>query len=174
MLEYTVRHCSVPLVIDADGLNLLAQDAAGFVTDCQSFLEGLSCPVIVTPHLGEMARLTGRSISQIVDDLCKTCQTFAQENPGLVCVLKDARTVISDGVSTYINLSGNSGMATGGSGDVLSGILGGLLAMGMPALDGAVLGCLIHGCAGDRAAADKGPYTMLASDIIQYMTEILC
>ena len=65
-------------------------------------------------------------------------------------------------------------MATGGSGDVLSGILGGLLAMGMPALDGAVLGCLIHGCAGDRAAADKGPYTMLASDIIQYMTEILC
>lgn len=174
MLEYTVRHCSVPLVIDADGLNLLAQDAAGFVTDCQSFLEGLSCPVIVTPHLGEMARLTGRSISQIAGDLCKTCQTFAQENPGLVCVLKDARTVISDGVSTYINLSGNSGMATGGSGDVLSGILGGLLAMGMPALDGAALGCLIHGCAGDRAAADKGPYTMLASDIIQYMTEILC
>ena len=68
MLEYTARHCSVPLVIDADGLNLLAQDAAGFVTDCQSFLEGLSCPVIVTPHLWGDGQTYGRSISQIAGD----------------------------------------------------------------------------------------------------------
>lgn len=161
---YVLEKCRVPLLIDADGLNILAQNP--------KFMAKLPKGTVLTPHVGEMARLTGQSVKDVSDHLFETCKKFAKEH-GVICVLKDARTVISDGGRTFINLSGNDGMATGGSGDVLSGIIGALLTGKTEPLRAAAFGCYIHGCAGDTALKEKGRYGLLASDIIKYMPEII-
>lgn len=197
IVRYVMENCEAPLVIDADGLNILAKQPelwklrerrpsgeapASTVQPAENVsghgrVPALSAnapaPVVITPHLGEMSRLTGKSIPDIAGNLLDICRDFAAAH-GIVCVLKDARTAISDGTTAYINLSGNDGMATGGSGDVLSGIIGGFLASGMNALKAASFGCFVHGCAGDIARNEKGAYGLLASDIIQYMSKVIC
>lgn len=160
-----------PVVLDADGLNLLAMHAG--------WREYLNDHVIITPHIGEMARLCNKSIGEIQGSLVETALDYAKET-GCVCVLKDACTVIADARErTYLNLSGNAGMATAGSGDVLSGVLAGVLCMylsGSEAADTglkAALGVYIHGLAGDLAEDALGKRGMTARDIIRFLPEIL-
>lgn len=179
ILNTVLSESSVPVIMDADALNILAAafKAKEGVDGLIAFL-GRQCPVIVTPHLGEMARLTGRDIAGISRNLFETCRKFAKRYQ-VICVLKDARTVISDSMGTdYVNLSGNNGMATGGSGDVLSGMIGGLVCQhkdkGQENLKRmAALGVYIHGLSGDEAKKRKGVYGLLASDIIKYIAYVI-
>jgi NAD(P)H-hydrate epimerase len=123
--------------------------------------------MIVTPHLGEMARLTKDTVSLIQTGLLTAAADFANAYD-VICVLKDFRTVTAIPYGrTYLNLSGNAGMATAGSGDVLAGLIGSLLAQGMQPRLAAPLGVCIHGLAGDKAKEQCGERALLASDIIQ-------
>jgi len=122
--------------------------------------------VILTPHMGEMARLLGMSIQEIKEDRIELAKQFASYYR-VILVLKDSRTIITDGKKVFINENGNSGMATGGSGDVLTGMITGLLSQGMDALEAAVLGVYLHGCAGDKACQKKGTRGMLAGDLLE-------
>lgn len=157
ILEFVLSQAEVPLVIDADGINLLARHR-----DWMTTRKG---PLIVTPHLKEMERLTGSLVSDIADHIMETASEFAEKN-NCICVLKDARTIIAGEDQIIINTTGNHGMATGGSGDVLSGMIGGLLAQKMNPLLAAALGVRLHGKAGDKACKKKGPYAMIARDIL--------
>ncbi len=148
----------LPCVLDADALNILARE--------RELLGELDERMILTPHMGEMARLVGKSVAALKEDPIGAAKSF-HETYGAVCVLKDARTVVASGKGIYVNLSGNDGMATGGSGDVLSGILGGLLAGGMEPADAAETGVYLHGLAGDAAASRLGRRSMLAGDILE-------
>jgi hydroxyethylthiazole kinase-like uncharacterized protein yjeF len=127
----------------------------------------------MTPHLGEFSRLSGLSIKDWKQQPIELTNELAHRyNVTLVC--KDARTVIADGgQNVYVNTTGNSGMATAGSGDVLTGILLGLLAQGYAPLDAAVMGVCVHGLAGDEAAKEKGKYAMVAGDLITYTGDVL-
>ena len=156
-----------PLVIDADGLNLLAAHA-----EWQVLLAKRAKPAVVTPHIGEMARLLRKTSQQVLNERIDCCRNYAKSQH-LICVEKDARTVISDGEAIYINTSGNDGMATGGSGDVLTGMICGLLAQGMEPLDAAVFGAYLHGLAGDEAKRKLGGYAMLAGDLIRQIGTVL-
>jgi hydroxyethylthiazole kinase-like uncharacterized protein yjeF len=151
--------CQAPLVIDADGLNLLATRT--------EWWSGLRQTVVLTPHPGEMARLTGLTVREIQADRLTVARHYA-ESWGAVVVLKGARTIIGlpDGV-TYINLTGNSGMATAGMGDVLAGMIGGLLAQGLTPAQAAVGGTYLHGLAGDLAVQAKGPIGIVAGDLVE-------
>ena len=160
-----------PLILDADGLNLLAAHPQWY--------QYLGEHVVLTPHIGEMSRLSGRTIQEIQHEIADTALKCAAET-GSVCVLKDACTVIADEKGQmYLNLSGNSGMATAGSGDVLSGILAAVLCMYLkteeqpPMVLKAALGVYLHGLCGDLAAAEKGKRSMLAGDIIEYLPRAL-
>ncbi len=153
-----------PLVLDADGLNLIAE---------HGFYEFLSPNMILTPHLKEMSRLCRKSVQEIKNDMVKTAAEFAKAQD-VTLVLKDSRSVITDGKDYYINLSGNEGMAVGGSGDVLSGILGGLMAQKREnSMQMAAFSVYLHGLAGDAAKEKKGSYSMMAEDILDGLPEIL-
>ena len=167
VLDATLRAAASPVVIDADALNIMAADA--------SFWDALKVPAVITPHMGEMSRLTGIDTAAILKDIAKAAQEFATSR-GVVCLLKHHKTAISDGESAYINQFGNSGMATGGSGDVLAGIIASLLAQQKSADElcrTAALGALIHSLAGDRAAENLGEYSVMASDIIEEISGVL-
>ncbi len=152
-----LTNCKVPMVVDADAINAIAQR--------KDISEFFSPNVILTPHPGEMSRLTGKSVSQILEEMVETASSYAKENQAIV-VLKDARTVIAhpDG-RVYINTTGCAAMAKGGSGDVLSGIIGGLLSQGAEPFDAAVLGVYLHGLAGEIAGRKHGAYSTLAGEI---------
>ena len=159
----------LPLVIDADGLNLLAAKGA----DCAGLLSARAGGVFVTPHIVEMSRLTGLSPVEIKADLIGAARAFADAS-GAVCILKDARSVVAEpGGPIYINTSGNDGMATAGSGDVLTGILASLLAQGAEKTTAGGLAAYIHGLAGDAAAKSCGKAYMKASDIISGLRAVM-
>jgi len=151
--------CSKPVVVDADGLNALV-GSLNVLEKCQS-------PIILTPHPGEMSRLTGKSTAEIVENAENVACDFAGKF-GVVVALKKHNTVVTDGKRVFINDSGNPGMATAGSGDVLTGIIGALLAQGngMTPFEAAALAVNLHGAAGDMARDAKGEVSMIASDII--------
>lgn len=162
VLEF-VRKCPAPMVVDADGLNNLSSNI-DVLDDAQS-------PVILTPHPGEMARLTGKSTSEVQSDRAGIARAFAK-NHGCTVVLKGEGTIIaSPGSDPYINPTGNDGMGTGGTGDVLSGVIGGLLAQGLPIADAAIAGVYAHGLAGDIAAGRKGRRGMIAGDVLEALPE---
>lgn len=165
ILKEVLKHAEAPVIIDADGLNVLAKNI--------SLLEHRRQPVIITPHLGEMARLTSKTIEQISTNLIQEARTFALEHK-LICVLKDARTVVaSEQKQVYVNQSGNNGMATGGAGDVLTGVIAGLIAQQtLPEL-AATFGVYLHGLAGDRARQNSNEYSMIAEDIIEGLKEVM-
>ncbi len=154
-----IESARIPLVLDADALNAISKDV--------SVLKKLKSEAVVTPHPGEMARLCGISIKEVQNNRIKTAQDFAY-NWGVVTVLKGARTVIAypDG-STYINPTGNPGMASAGMGDVLTGVILGLMGQGLKPGDAATAGVYIHGASGDRAAREKGVHGLIASDLIK-------
>ena len=166
IVDCVLKNVTVPMVIDADALNIIAEK-----TD---ILLRPHMDIIVTPHLGEMARMTGDSVSFIQSKLIDSATDFANKY-NVICVLKDFRTITALPYSSvYINLSGNPGMATAGSGDVLSGIIGGLLAQGVVSEKAAGLGVYIHGLAGDEAMRKKGSYSMMADDIIDGLSYVMC
>ena len=147
-----------PIILDADALNLISKNP--------SFLKYIK-GAIITPHALEFSRLTGYSVKDILDRPDALTREYAQKH-SLICVLKDHNTVVSDGSDRlYINNTGNSGMATAGSGDVLCGILAGLAAQARAAsLDIASLGVYIHGLCGDISARRLSEYSLMASDLI--------
>lgn len=153
-----VAQCPAPLVIDADGLNALAHGLEP--------LAKRSAPAIITPHPGEMARLCGLDTGQVQRRRIEVAERFAAEQRCVV-VLKGAATVVTDGGETCKNGTGNSGMGTGGTGDVLAGVIGGLLAQGIRPFDAARLGVFVHGLAGDLAAAEKTGRGMTAGDLAE-------
>ena len=154
-----VRQCPVPLLVDADGLNALGADGA-------TLLDG-PAPRVITPHPGEMARLTGRSADAIQDDRETAAQDFAQRC-GCTVVLKGAGTIVaSSDAEPWLNTTGNAGLASGGTGDVLSGLIGGLMAQGMAGHDASALGVYLHGLAGDLAAEALTQRGMVTSDVIE-------
>lgn len=177
---------NIKKLYDADALNIIAQykieldgsnDDVGYEAGGNSgnasYKDDMSDKnVVVTPHIGEMSRLTGLDIAVIKNNPIDTARTYSREH-NCVCVLKDARTIVSDGERVYINMSGNDGMATGGSGDVLSGIITGLMAQGLTTFEASALGVYIHGCAGDEAALRNGKYSMVAGDIIDNIKNVL-
>jgi NAD(P)H-hydrate epimerase len=146
-----------PIVLDADGLNAAAQ---------RPDIRARKGPALVlTPHEGELARLLGAAPERIREDR-QGCARGAARRFGASVVLKGHGTVVTDGARTYLNRTGNPGMATGGSGDVLTGIIAALIGQGFDAYDAARLGVYLHGRAGDIAAAQKGEVSLIASDII--------
>ncbi|MEZ6058216.1 MAG: NAD(P)H-hydrate dehydratase [Planctomycetaceae bacterium] len=151
---------SVPLVIDAEGLNLLIGQ-----TD---WLRQRAGTCVITPHPGEFARLTGEFPSDDVDRRVKMATDFARET-GVTVVLKGAGTIVAAEDEWSQNETGNSGMATGGSGDVLTGLIAALLAQGMSPMSGARLGVWLHGRAGDLAAAELSEPGLIASDLPRYL-----
>ena len=159
LVRAVVTDCSPPLVIDADGLNHLALDFG-------SLAWRKDRATILTPHPGEMARLAGVSTAEVQADREGVATRFAATH-GVVVVLKGFETLVAhpDG-RLAINTTGNNGMATGGTGDILAGLLGGLLAQGVSAWDSAQLGVWLHGAAGDAAAKKYTARAMIARDVI--------
>lgn len=159
VLEF-VRRCPVPMLVDADGLNALSTDV--------ETLKGAASGIVLTPHPGEMARLAGGTVSEVQKDRVGAALDFAGRY-GCTVVLKGYRTLIAGGGGAFINTTGNSGMATGGTGDVLSGLIGGLLAQGLAPLDAARLGVYVHGLAGDLCAAAMSGRGLIATDLLGYL-----
>jgi NAD(P)H-hydrate epimerase len=158
LVQNIVESVTLPLVIDADGLNALAEDVT-------VLRRKKSSTVILTPHPGEMARLLGTSIPDVEAIRISVAQEFAR-NYGIYLVLKGARTIIASPTGTAaINGSGNPGMATGGMGDVLTGIITSLLGQGYCGWDACRLGVFIHGYAADMVAEEKGEIGICASDV---------
>ncbi|MBQ8850077.1 MAG: NAD(P)H-hydrate dehydratase [Clostridia bacterium] len=168
VLGTVLREATAPVVIDADALNIISESAA-----LKKYMSGN----IITPHLLEMSRLCGLSVTDINSDRESTAYGFAKAT-GAVCVLKSHRTCVSDGSERiYVNTSGNNGMSTAGSGDVLAGIIGGILAQNkrgsITLTDAASLGVYLHGIAGDIAAESLGEYSLMARDIIASIPKAL-
>lgn len=153
-----------PLVADADALNILSLHP--------EYMKESRARLILTPHPGEMARLSGLPVGEILANILETARGYGAEK-NLVCVLKDARTAVSDGRRLYLNGSGNDGLATGGSGDVLTGVICGLLAQGADPFESACLGVYLHGLAGDAASARLGARSMTAADLPDSLGEVL-
>ncbi len=151
-------HCPVPLVVDADGLNALSESPA--------ILHEMQSPCVLTPHPGEMARLLSTSTAEVQQDRSGAATAFAREY-GCVVVLKGHGTIVAapDG-KTAQNTTGNEGLGSGGTGDVLAGLLGGLAAQGMGLFDAACLAVYVHGLAGDLAAREYTARAMIARDLI--------
>lgn len=153
-------------VIDADGINIIAQDP-----QLKKMME--EGEYILTPHIKEMSGLIGSSVREIKNDPRMVLEQFTKNNH-LTCVLKDARSLTAkSGLPTVLNLSGNESMAKAGSGDVLAGIITGLLAQGSSSYVAASLGAYIHGCAGDEARKKKGNYSVMARDLISNLGTVL-
>lgn len=152
---------SLPLVLDADGVNAFAGRAAA--------LAGRSAETVLTPHPGELGRLLGISTSEVQEDRIAAARRAAVEAEAVV-VLKGHRTLVATpGGEVHVNPTGNPGMASGGTGDVLTGLISGLLAQGLGALDAARLGVYLHGLAGDLAAARTGEAALAAGDLLTYL-----
>ncbi len=148
-----------PIVIDADGLNAVSED--------KKCLKNIKKDVILTPHIGEMSRLTGVIIEDIIKDKIRVISDFVAENKVNV-LLKDGRSLLADtGGNIYVNTTGNSGMATPGSGDALTGIVAAFMAHGMPAAQAGITGNYIHGLAGDLLLPKMSEEGITASDIIE-------
>lgn len=165
MLYELLMNAEVPMVVDADALNILSNNI--------ELLRTSSVQIIMTPHMKEMSRLIQRPVEEIAKNRFAIAREFAKKMQ-VTLVLKDAKSIATNGgQQTYMNLAGNNGMSTGGSGDVLAGIIAGMLAGGLTLADAARMGTYVHCRAGDLAAERKGNYAMLASDIISYIGEVM-
>jgi NAD(P)H-hydrate epimerase len=164
-----VRKLEKPLVLDADGLNLLAKEP--------TLLDGRHGQTVLTPHPGECGRLLDRSTAEVEADRVCAATECARKYRAVV-VLKGAHTIICDGRGNAepaigINTTGNAGMATGGSGDALTGVIGSLIGQGLDPWDAARLGVFIHASAGDLAAAEIGTRGLIATDITERLPAAL-
>ena len=160
VLKSVLTHAACPVVGDADGITLLAGH--------MDILRGREAPTVLTPHDGEFRRLFG----PVSADRMASARAAAQDSNSIV-LLKGHRTCITDGLRDYLNPTGNPGMAVGGSGDVLSGILAGLLGQGLEPLEAATCAAWLHGRAGDLCARELGEYGMLPSDMLLTLPRLL-
>lgn len=163
LMELVLSAVHVPLVVDADGINLL-----GRFTELK-----LPSGTVITPHLMEMSRLIGREVPDIRDTLIQAAKETARSK-NITVVLKDACTIVTDGDRTYLNSGGNSGLATGGSGDVLAGMIAGLIAQKMEPFEAACLGTGLHAMAADAAlgTGKQSEYSLMAGDIVETLTTL--
>ena len=157
------RSVPAPMVIDADGLNALARQRGALAKP--------GGPRILTPHPGEFARLLGRE--RIAAGDRENLARKLAEDSGAVVLLKGHRTIVTDGRRLHINHTGNPGMATGGTGDVLTGLITALVCQGLEPLDAAILGAHVHGLAGNIAAQEVGPVGLTALDLVQRLPTAL-
>lgn len=160
VLIAVLQECKCPVVVDADGINLLASH--------KDILRGRDFVTILTPHEGEYRRIMGDVGQNRMDAAVRLALKFRG-----IAVLKGHETVITDGDRRYLNRTGNPGMATGGSGDVLAGIITALLGQGLPPLEAAAAGVWLHGAAGDICAGEIGQYGMLPTDMIKVLPRLL-
>ncbi|MBP3476420.1 MAG: NAD(P)H-hydrate dehydratase [Lachnospiraceae bacterium] len=172
LLGKCLTESKLPMVIDADGLNLIAEKPY-----LQELLERAGTggrTIVLTPHLGEFARLYGCTVRQVKDHMLQYPMELAKRMQAVV-VCKDARTVVTapGAKAHYLNTTGNDGMATAGSGDVLAGMIAGLLAQNMSGMEAAVCGVYLHGAAGDLAAQKKTRRSMMATDIIEQISHVM-
>lgn len=166
ILKTVIEYVKVPCLIDADGLNLLAEN--------KNYLNQMAeRRFVITPHMKEMSRLTGISVEELKADRIQILKDFSSRYR-ITCVLKDSRTLIaSEEKGIRMNLTGNSAMAKAGSGDVLAGVISGWMVQGKEAEDAAELGTYIHGLSGDLAKFEKGVYSVMARDLIEYISKAL-
>ena len=160
VVRAVLEKAECPVVVDADGINVLSAH--------RDLLRGRKLPTIITPHDGEFARLGG----VIGEDRMSAAAALAEEL-GCVVLLKGHETCITDGTDGYLNPTGNPGMAVGGSGDVLAGVITALLGAGLPPLEAAACGAWLHGAAGDRCAAELGQYGMLPTDMLSALPRLM-
>lgn len=160
ILKAVLDYTDVPLIIDADALNIISEDA--------SMWSLIHTHAVITPHMGEMSRLTKTSVAELKENAPDTALCFSKDK-GVVCVMKDSRTCVAYENKLYINLTGNSGLSKGGSGDTLTGIIAGLCASGMGLFEACCSGVYLHGLAADIAKADFTEYSMLARDVCNYI-----
>lgn len=160
VLKAVLENAECPVVVDADGINLLARNI--------NLLRERTAPTILTPHDGEFARLGG----VLAGDRMASARDFAEQT-GCILLLKGHRTCISDGKVCYENTTGNPGMAVGGSGDVLAGMIVSLLGQGIAPLEAAACGAWLHGAAGDLCASQLGQYGMLPTDMLNVLPRLL-
>lgn len=160
VVRWVLEQARCPVVLDADGINLIGRH--------RDVLRGRAGATILTPHQGEFVRLG----FPVGDDRMASARQAAREL-GCVMVLKRHGTCVTDGQREYINPTGNPGMAVGGSGDVLAGIIGSLLGQGLAPLEAAACGCWVHGAAGDQCARDLGQYGMLPTDMLNALPRLL-
>ena len=171
IMKYVWENCSLPLVVDADGLNILSEHETWLMgDDGEGRFRGAAknAPfVCFTPHMGEFSRLTKKSIKCCKEEIIVNAKEYAKRCHVIVAA-KDARTVVADPEgSIYINTSGDNGMATGGSGDVLTGILAGLIAQGMQGMEAVCMAVYLHGLAGNAASQKKTVYSVMAGDLLE-------
>ena len=166
ILKTVIEYVKVPCLIDADGLNLLAEN--------KNYLNQMAeRRFVITPHMKEMSRLTGTPVEELKADRIQILKDFISRYR-ITCVLKDSRTLIaSEEKGIRMNLTGNSAMAKAGSGDVLAGVISGWMVQGKEAEDAAELGTYIHGLSGDLAKFEKGVYSVMARDLIEYISKAL-
>lgn len=166
ILKTVIEYVKVPCLIDADGLNLLAEN--------KNYLNQMAeRRFVITPHMKEMSRLTGTPVEELKADRILILKDFISRYR-ITCVLKDSRTLIaSEEKGIRMNLTGNSAMAKAGSGDVLAGVISGWMVQGKEAEDAAELGTYIHGLSGDLAKFEKGVYSVMARDLIEYISKAL-
>ena len=163
LLETLLRY-RIPTVLDADGLNLLSKHP--------ELMNLLHSNLILTPHPGEMARLTGKAVSELIQDPERSAREYA-EKWNCTVLLKGYESCISNGSSTAWNCTGNAGLAKGGSGDVLTGLILGLLAQGVRTFDAACAGAYLLGISADRAYSLLGLRMLMASDVIDVVEQTL-
>ena len=159
VVKAVLENAQCPVVLDADGINVIAAH--------KDILRGRTNPTVLTPHAGEFVRLGGNPENRVA-----AAEAMAREL-GCILLLKGHRTVITDGVTTYINPTGNPGMAVGGSGDVLAGMITALLGQGIAPLEAAACGAWLHGAAGDTCAEEMGQYGMLPTDMLHVLPRLL-
>lgn len=166
ILKTVIEYVKVPCLIDADGLNLLAEN--------KNYLNQMAeRRFVITPHMKEMSRLTGTPVEELKADRIQILKDFISRYR-ITCVLKDSRTLIaSEEKGIRMNLTGNSAMAKAGSGDVLAGVISGWMVQGKEAEDAAEIGTYIHGLSGDLAKFEKGVYSVMARDLIEYISKAL-
>lgn len=155
-----IRNCRCPLILDADGINAVSSHI--------DVLREAACPVILTPHEGEFLRLTDAAEHDRVHGAVELAK-----KSGAVIVRKGHTTIVTNGLETYVNRTGNAGMATGGSGDVLAGILAALIAQGAEPLTASAAAVWLHGTAGDLAAREVGQYSLTPTDLIKQLSRLL-
>lgn len=161
LVTWLLKTCTLSLVLDADGINALENHI--------DVLRGSTCPVIATPHDGEFIRMGG---DPMASDRIDEARQFAART-GCILLLKGYRTITTDGLNVYLNTTGNPGLAKGGSGDVLAGILTSLLGQGVMPLEAAAAAAWIHGAAGDLCAGEIGEYGMTPEDLLSRIPRLL-
>ncbi len=162
--EAVLKNAKCPLIIDADGINCVKSRI--------SILEEIKVPVVLTPHPGEMAGLISKQVAEIQENRITTAKNFARENK-VILVLKGANTVVTDGERGFVNVTGNPGMAMGGSGDMLSGMIGAFAAQGVELFEAAKAAVYIHGLCGDKAYEALSQRGMLVSDMTEQLGALM-